>query len=220
MPPKKPVLGGNQSIPTFHRAAGALKVLIAAKSTVGRQDIERILVKELGPLDVTAGDVRASAIDFDSGPWDITLVSIDRRMSETLQFLVELKRLHPDQPVLALAWRSSAADVVRALKSSIEDCIPKESTAQEIVAVVRRMLVSANPDPRARDEGVLPPALSDRELEVLRLLSSGRSMKEIATVLNISRKSVSTYRTRVLTKLNLKTTAELIRYAIKHRLVD
>jgi two-component system invasion response regulator UvrY len=188
MPKKKagPVRGGRQSIPEFHRASGVLKVLIADKSTVVRRGMEQIL-EELGPLDVTEADVRAAAFDFASGPWDIALVSIDLTMSETLQFLGALKRLHPEQPVLALACRSSAPDVVRALKSSIEGCVPKESTAEEIVTVVRRVLVSANPDTRAQDRGVLHPALSDRELEVLRLLSSGRSMKEIAAVLNISR---------------------------------
>lgn len=200
--------------PAFHRAAGVLKVLVADESTVVRRGMEQILVEEFGPLDVTNADVRAAGFDFASGPWDIAFVSIDLSMSETLQFLDELKRMHPGQPVLALAWRSSAPDVVRALERSIEGCILKESTPEEIVTMVRRVLVSASPDTRAQ---ALPPALSDRELEVLRLLSSGSSMKEIATALNISSKTVSTYRSRMLTKLNLKTTAELIRYALTHR---
>jgi DNA-binding NarL/FixJ family response regulator len=120
---------------------------------------------------------------------------------------------------------------VRALKAGASGYLTKESAPEELVAAIRkvcqggiyvteslaeRLATALGPE----DKRLPHETLSDRELQVMCLLADGRSAKDIATKLSLSPKTISTYRSRILVKLGIKTTAEIIRYALQHDLVE
>jgi len=148
-----------------------------------------------------------------------------------LDILNDLKRLRPKLPVLFLSMHPEEQYARRALKSGAAGYLTKESVPEELKTAIRRVLtggryVSATLAERlAFDlrEGADTPVhelLSDREFQVLRMIASGKAVGEIAEDLSLSVKTVSTYRSRILDKTGMKTTAELIRFALRSRLVD
>jgi DNA-binding NarL/FixJ family response regulator len=148
-----------------------------------------------------------------------------------LDILADLKRFSPKLPVLFLSMHPEEQFARRSLKAGAAGYLTKESVPDELKTAVRRVLsggryVSANLAEKLafdlRKEADLPAheLLSDREFQVLRMIASGESVKEIAGKLSLSVKTVSTYRTRILEKTGMKTTADLIRFAIQSKLVD
>ena len=175
-------------------------------------------MNEFGPLDVAEGVPTLKAFNLDSGPWDLAFVTADGRCREGLHFIAALKRVYPRQRVCAIAWRANIPHVESVLKRSITISIAKESTPEEMAAAVRGL--SADGLRVIETSRRLKPELSPRELDVLRLVGSGKSVKEVAKNLNVSANTVSTYRSRLLRKLELSGTADLILYALRNKLVD
>jgi two-component system invasion response regulator UvrY len=198
-----------------------MKFLIADDWAIFRSGIRQILFEEFGPLEVTQGAPAPDALDLASGPWDLAVVTVDVPTREGLRFLAVLRRAYPHQRVLAVALRENIAYVESALKSSIRGSIAKESTPEELVTAVRRAIAGRKgADPAVRAGRTVKRVLSKRELQVLRLVAAGKSIKEVAAALDVRANTVSTYRVRMLRKLNLNTTAELIRYALMTRLAE
>ena len=148
-----------------------------------------------------------------------------------LDILDDLKRLRPKVPVLFLSMHPEEQYAKRALKAGAAGYLTKESVPEELKTAVKRVLgggryVSATlAEKLAYDltRGTDAPVhelLSDREFQVLRMVASGKTIKQIAGEISLSVKTVSTYRSRILEKTGLKTTAELIRYALQSQLVD
>lgn len=147
-----------------------------------------------------------------------------------LEALKELRYAHPELPVLVLSTQPEMQAAVRALKMGAAGYLTKESAPVELVKAIRavvsgeRYVDSTLAEQLARtamDGANRPPheALSDREYQVLCLMASGRSITEIADELSLSVKTISTYRARILEKMQMKCTAELIAYAIRNRLI-
>ncbi len=148
-----------------------------------------------------------------------------------LDLLIELKRERPNLPVLILSMHSEEQFAVRALKARASGYITKQSAPKELINAIRKVhrggkYVSpslaeslafelGDGDGKSAHE-----KLSGREYQILRMIATGRTPKEIAAELNLSEKTVATYRTRLLEKMNMKRNAELIRYAVENRLVD
>jgi DNA-binding NarL/FixJ family response regulator len=199
-----------------------LRVLIADEWPIVRRGIQQILAEEFGPLQVTQSAPAAETPDFAAGPWDVAIVTFDLPGRDALQFLAKVKGSYPDQRVLAVVTRANLAHFAGVLKDSIEGWIAKESTPEEVVKAVRRVLAEAHhAASEVRRAGRVPAGgLSKRELEVLRLITAGETVKQIATFLRLSEKTISTYRSRILSKLNFHTTADLIRYGLENRLAD
>jgi two-component system invasion response regulator UvrY len=120
---------------------------------------------------------------------------------------------------------------VRVLKIGAAGYITKDTASEEVVAAVKKVLAGGKyvsaalaealaSGLNAPAEGPLHEALSDREYQVLRLIAVGKSVKEIGFELSLSVKTISTYRTRIMDKMKLKTNADLIRYAMHQKLVD
>ena len=148
-----------------------------------------------------------------------------------LDILDDLRRLRPKLPVLFLSMHPEEQYARRALKAGAAGYLTKESVPEELKKALRRVLtggryVSATLAERLahdlRDGGDTPvhELLSDREFQVLRMIASGKTVKEIAEQLSLSVKTVSTYRSRILQKTAMRTTAELIRFALRSQLVD
>lgn len=164
-------------------------------------------------------------------PWSVVLLDLDLPDRSGLDLLRDVQNLAPDAPVLVFSGRSETEFGRRVLAAGAQGFLSKLSPPAEIEAAVRRVLSGRkhiSPDLAeslagpARTAAGAPPhaALSTRELEVLRLYATGVAPADIAQRMKISAKTVSTYRTRLLEKLQLQTTAALIRYAVQHRLAD
>jgi DNA-binding NarL/FixJ family response regulator len=148
-----------------------------------------------------------------------------------LDVLKQLQAFKPGLPVLMLSMYPEQQYAARALRAGAAGYLTKDSVPGELVAALNlaarggRYVSQALAETLAGqleaplDQGPLA-ALSDREEQILRRLAAGRSATQIAQELSLSVKTVSTYRTRVLEKLGLDTTAELIRYAIENGLVE
>jgi DNA-binding NarL/FixJ family response regulator len=199
-----------------------LKVLIFDESLIFRYGIKQILSEEFGLVEVTHSAPVSKALDWTTGPWDVVFVTVDLPGLEKLQFIAELKLAYPDQRVIAFALGAIIPQLEGVLKGSVWRLIALESTREELVQAVREAIAGAerailkNPDIKfpGRKE------LSKREREVLRLVAAGMSIKEVAAMLDVSASTISTYRVRMLRKLRLRSTAELIRYALRKRLAD
>ena len=164
-------------------------------------------------------------------PWDIVVLDISMPDRSGLDILKELQSERPKLPVLVLSMYSEDQFAVRVLKAGARGYLTKDSAPDELVKAIRKVVsggtyVSAFLAEKlafeiGTDSNKLPhEALSDREFQVLRLIAAGKSVKEIAAELYLSVKTVSTYRSRLLQKMNLGTNAELIHYAIQNRLID
>lgn len=206
-----------------------LRILILDDYPVVRRGIRQILAQRFDPSQFGEGEAGPEGLDRAlSQPWDLVIVAIDLPDRESTDVLSELKRMRPGQPVLAFIGRAELEDAVVVVKAGTAGNVALEVGADRPVPHVRRISTSgtagqstlgreARPDWGRRRGG---KDLSNREREVLRLIGWGRTVKEIAADLTLSDKTISTYRTRILTKLGLRTTAELIRYAVINRLAD
>lgn len=164
-------------------------------------------------------------------PWDIIILDIAMPGRSGLDVLREIRRKHPELPVLVLSMHSEDQFAVRAIKAGANGYISKDNAAAEVVRAIRKILtgkkyVSAKLAEILADSlnaaAVRPPheALSDREFQVLCQLASGKTVSQIASEITLSVKTVSTYRARILEKMNMRNNAELTRYAIQNSLVD
>jgi DNA-binding NarL/FixJ family response regulator len=162
---------------------------------------------------------------------DMVLMDITMPGKNWLEVLKELRQDYPKLPVLIISMHMEEEYVLRALRAGAAGYLPKESIMTELVEAVRKVsqggryisptlaekvIFQLDRDP----EELAHKALSDREYEVLCLIALGKNTREIAASLYISENTVSTYRARILEKMELRNTAELIRYALKHKLVD
>ena len=164
-------------------------------------------------------------------PWDIVILDLTLPDGSGLDVLKQLREMQARVPVLVLSMHAAEQFARRAVAAGAAGYLTKESADAELVAAVNRLLrggryfghrvleavvTGIHPD---RDERP-HERLSDREYEVLRLIGSGRTVSEIASALRLSVKTVSTYRARVLEKMELRTNAELTHYVVRHRLID
>jgi two-component system, NarL family, invasion response regulator UvrY len=163
--------------------------------------------------------------------WDIVVLDISLGGRSGLEVLKELKQMRPRLPVLVLSMHSEEQYARRAFNAGAAGYITKDSSRTELFQAIekvrngRKYVTSALAEKLIVyfDAGAeMPPeeALSDREFEVLRLIGSGKAVTEIAQLLGLSVKTISTYRTRLLEKMHMQTNAELTRYAVENRLID
>ncbi|HRC45085.1 MAG TPA: response regulator transcription factor [Nitrospira sp.] len=164
-------------------------------------------------------------------PWELMILDIALPDKHGLEVLKEAKLLQPRLPVLMLSLYPEKEFAMRAIKAGASGYLTKQSAPSELLAAVMRVLqggryitaVLAEQMASALETGAgdsLHARLSDRELQVLRLLGQGKSVSTIAEELRLSVKTISTYRARILNKLSCESTGELIRYAIEAKLID
>jgi len=163
--------------------------------------------------------------------FDVVVLDISMPGRSGLDILKELKIRKPKLSVLVLSVHPEEHYAVRALKAGASGYLTKESAPEELIKAIHRIslgkkyISSSLAEKLALDldinsEGPPHEALSDREFEVMCMIASGKTTKEIAVELFLSIKTISTYRSRILEKMRMKGNAELTHYAIKHRLVE
>ena len=162
---------------------------------------------------------------------DLLLLDINMPGQSGAELIVRIKSHWPTLPILVLSMHNEAQVAARVLKAGASGYVTKDSELDVLLGAIRKVAAGGKfivPELAERlvfdvslGSGQAPhAALSDRELEVFRLLVAGRGVNEIAASLSISNKTVSTHKTRLMEKLNLGSTAELVRYAVEHRLLD
>jgi DNA-binding NarL/FixJ family response regulator len=208
------------------------RVLIADDHEIVRHGLRDILTTRLGKVALSeakdAGETINLLIKED---WDLVLLDINMPGRDGLEVLAEAKRLRPKTPVLVLTAYPEEQFALRSFKLGASSYLTKQSATDELITAVKRVLaggkyVTASLAERlavslgGSDDQAPHEALSNRELQVLRLIAAGKSIKETAAELALSEKTVATYRTRISEKAGLKTNVEIVRYALKHGLVE
>lgn len=212
---------------------GIVRVLITDDHAVVRRGLEQILADAYEDIVFGEATNAEQAIELvEHGDWDVVILDISMPGRSGLDALKEIKKLRPAIPVLILSIHPEDQYARRVLKAGASGYMTKESAPEELVNAINKVVsggkyVSAAlaeklaVDLEIDDTGMLPhKRLSDREYEVLLLIASGHTISEIADKLALSVKTISTYRTRILEKTNLKSNADLVRYAIQNGLVE
>jgi two-component system invasion response regulator UvrY len=208
-----------------------IRVLIADDHAVVREGLKRIVT---GSPDIEVAGEAANGhevLDF-ARRQDFDLVLLDLAMpgKDGLDTLKELKLARPHLPVLVLSVYPEEQYAVRLLRAGAAGYLTKESAPEELVAAIRKVsrggryvseslaeqlaLLFGAPTDRPPHE-----ALSDREFRVMVMLASGKTASEVADALCLSVKTISTYRSRALRKMNMRNNAEFSFYAVKHGLL-
>ncbi len=209
-----------------------IRILIADDHAIVRRGLKEILLRELE--DTVCGeaeDAQQVLAQVQSHDWDLVLLDITMPGRSGLDVLKDLKMLRPKLPVLVLSMHPEDQYGKRLLKAGASGYVNKRSAPEELVKAIRKLLAGGtyvSPALAERlaidlhDDAVRPvhETLSDREFEVLRMIASGKTVSQIAEKLHLSVATVSTYRARILEKMNMTTTAELMHYALSNHLVD
>lgn len=209
-----------------------VKVLIADDFPLFRRGVKEMLTEGLGEVAYgEAGTAMELKERVQADEWDVLVMDITMPGTTGTDALKQVKQSRPALPVIVLSMHPEDQYAVRMFKAGADGYLNKASTPQELVAAVKQVLgggqyVSAGVAERlastirARITEHAHEALSDREYEVFRLIASGKTVSEVAEALKISVTTVSTYRARILDKMQLKNNAELTRYALERHLVN
>jgi two-component system invasion response regulator UvrY len=209
-----------------------MRVLIADDHAILRNGLKEILARELP--DAECGEAKNAQEVFaqlQSRNWDLVILDLTMPGRSGLEVLGDLKKGEPKLPVLVLSMHPEDQYGRRVLKAGASGYMNKECAPEELIKAIRKVLSGgryvspALAEKLAFDLGegtarTPHEKLSDREMEVLRLIASGRTVSQIADDLHLSVATVSTYRARLLEKMGMATNAELMRYALQNRLID
>jgi DNA-binding NarL/FixJ family response regulator len=209
-----------------------IRVVVADDHAVVRRGLQQILGETDDILVIgeasTAVEVRHIV---QVTPCDVVVLDVTLPGGNGIELIGDVRRARPQTPVLILTAHSEDQYAVRALRAGAAGFLTKESAPEHLVEALRKLaaggryISAAVADQLAAyvaSEGVARPhdALSDRELQILKLIASGRTVSQVAEELSLSVKTVSTHRTRLLKKMNMKTNAELTSYAVRAQLVE
>jgi len=209
-----------------------IKILIADDHPVVRRGLREIIKKAFDLVMVDEASNGQEVLErVSKNDYDVVLLDISMPGRSGLDVLKELKGQKPKLPVLVLSIHPEEQYAVRVLKAGASGYLTKESAQDELISALqnvstgRKYITPSLAERLAFDlemDTERPPheSLSDREYQVMCMIASGKTVKEIAEELFLSVKTVSTYRARLLDKMRMKSSAELTYYAIKHRLID
>ncbi len=209
-----------------------IKILIADDHAIVRKGLKQI-ISETQDMVVAdeASDGQEVLNKVRKNSFDMVLLDISMPGRTGLDILRELKTEKPKMPILVLSMYPEEQYAVRVLRAGASGYLTKESAPDELIAAIRKVslgkkyITPSLAERLALDLDIdsdkpLHETLSDREYQVLCLIASGKTVGEIAERLSLSAKTISTYRARILEKMNMKNNAELTHYALQHKLVD
>jgi DNA-binding NarL/FixJ family response regulator len=209
-----------------------IKVLLADDHAIVRGGVKEILIRHLESVECgQAENAEQVLAQVREHPWDLLILDITMPGRSGLDILADLKQLRPELPILVLSMLPEDQFGKRVLKAGASGYLKKESAPEELIQAIRKVLAGGRyvsptlAEKFARDlQGTadrLPhEALSPREFEILLMIGSGKAVGQIAEEIHLSGTTVSTHRARMLEKMNMTTTAELIRYVVRNHLAD
>jgi DNA-binding NarL/FixJ family response regulator len=208
------------------------RILIVDDHVAIREGLAQMLSAEFpGSVYGSAANAQEALTQISSAAWDIVILDLNLPGRGGLKLIRDLKDTSPSTGVLVYTVHPDDQFGVRALRAGADGYLTKDQPAGELIQAIRKIRQGRrhiNPElaeslanyVTGAAPAKLHDLLSDREMQILRLLASGHTPTEIAGSLNLSIKTMSTYRSRILEKLNLRSSADIIRYAIMNELVD
>src|SRR5215475_13951581 len=204
------------------------RILIVDDHEVVRDGVKRIFEGQPGTTAFGDASTSSEALKLVSEhDWDIVILDLSLGNRSGLDLLKQLKQIRPRIPVLVLSMHFEIQYARRAFKAGAAGYITKDSSRAELSKAFDKVIKGETYVSHAvaeklvtcLEKGTVPhDALSDREFQVMHLIASGKTVGEIAELLTLSDKTISTYRARILEKMGMKTNAELTRYVIQNRL--
>jgi DNA-binding NarL/FixJ family response regulator len=209
-----------------------MRILLADDHAVIRRGLKQILLDEYPAAVIEeAGDAESAIKKTFSGNWDVVISDLSMPGRSGLDLVQHIKQNFPKLPVLILSIHPEEQYAIRALKAGAAGYLNKEAAPEELVRAVQRVLqgrkyISTSIAEKMADEldkektnKASHELLSDRELDVFKLIAGGTSVTDISEKLSLSITTVSTYRARIMNKMNMKSNADLTRYALENNLI-
>ncbi len=209
-----------------------INILIADDHAVVRQGLRQI-VSEVSHMKVLdeACDGHDVLQKISGNSYDVVVLDIKMPGTNVIDLIKNIKTHQPHLPILILSMYPEDQYATRVLKAGASGYLTKESAPKDLISAIQKVAaggryisgkMAEHLADQLRDDPEKPKheSLSDREFQVFRMIASGKSLKTISEELNLSEKTISTYRSRVLRKMNLKNNAEITHYAFKFGLVD
>jgi two-component system invasion response regulator UvrY len=208
-----------------------MRILLADDHAIVRRGLRDILLEEFPFAEIeeagNSQDMIGKVMKYD---WDVVVTDISMPGRTGLEALSQIKQLQPKLPVLILSIFPEDQYAIRVLKAGAAGYLNKDTAPNELVNAVNRVLsgnkyiTSSIAEKLASTfasdtEKLLHEHLSDSEFEVLKLLAIGKAVSEIGAMLHLGVTTISTYRPRILTKMNMKTNADLTQYAVENKLM-
>lgn len=210
-----------------------IRILIADDHAIVRAGLRQFVTGEMDMQVAGEAETGKQVLDMiRNNDYEVVLLDISMPDLSGVDILQRLKRIKPELPVLILSGFPENQYAVNLIRTGASGYLNKESASEELVKAIRvvaqgRKYVSPGlaqimVKDLASDQGDRPlhSTLSEREFQIFRKLAAGAGVSRIAAELNLSVKTISTYRSRVLEKMNMKNNAELTSYAIRNRLID
>ncbi len=208
-----------------------MKILLIDDHAILRAGLGRILTEDIGAQIGEAADADEAMRQLQRQAWDVVLLDISLPGRSGLDILPEIRSACPSARVIVLSSFDDHQFAVRALRDGAVAFLTKERAARELLDAIRTVmsgrryittdLANRLASAVACDVPKTPhETLSSREFEVFRLIAAAKNPAEISALLNISTKTVGTYRARILDKMKMSSNAELMQYAIRHALVN
>jgi len=208
-----------------------IRILIADDHAIVRKGINQILSEGFPDAEIDeVANAEAMISKIMESEWDVIISDLSMPGRSGLEAIPQIKQINPKLPVLIMSIHSEDHYAIRVLKAGGSGYLSKDLAPDELVTAVKRVLtgkkyITANVAEKLasmvdKDETTpLHQMLSDREFTVLQLLGSGKSLSEIAESMILSINTVSTYRSRILVKMNLKNNTDITLYCIENKLM-
>ena len=207
------------------------KILIADDHAIVRKGLKQLLLEQYPFADIgEAGDVEKLISEVIRQEWDVVICDMNMPGRSGLDALQQIKQISPKLPVLIMSMYPEDQYALRVLKAGAAGYLGKETIHDNIIEAIEtvkrgKKFITPSIAEKLADSFLMPTniglheKLSDREFDVFKLLASGKSISEIALQLFISATTVSTYRSRIMEKMNIANNAGLTRYAIENNLI-
>ncbi len=208
-----------------------IRILIADDHVVVRTGLRQILKDGFPSAEIEdVSDADDLFKKIMKGEWDVVISDLSMPGRSGLESLSQIKQLYPKLPVLILSAHSEDHYALRVLKAGASGYLTKDAPPDELIKAVNRVLTGKKYITPAVAEKLASSIdqdsnkmahehLSDREFEVMKLLASGKGVSDIADLLSLSVTTISTYRAKILAKMNMKSNADLILYAMENKLI-
>ena len=209
-----------------------MRILIADDHAIVRKGLKQLILEEYPSAQLSGvKDTEELMFKLMEAPWDIVICDLNMPGRSGLDALHQIRQAYPSLPVLIMSMYPEDQYALRVLKAGASGYLGKDSIHEDIIKAIRTVLLGrkfitplvaeklAEALGSGNQELLLHEKLSDREFDVFKLLASGKAVSDIAEQLSLSVTTVSTYRSRVLEKMDMKSNADLTRYALDNKLI-
>lgn len=208
-----------------------IRILIADDHAIVRKGLKQIITDEFPSAEITeVGDVESLIVQVIKEDWDVIICDINMPDGSGVDALKQIKQIKPAIPVLMLSMHPEDQYAIRVLKAGASGYLNKNSVHDELIKAIQMVRLGRKyitpsiaerlAESLSAQNGKRPhEILSNREFEILKMIASGRSVSEIADQLSLSPTTISTYRSRILEKMLMKSNADMTRYALENKLI-